>query len=134
MYYLFDRGIVSMVAHRSPKPPVRVRVLLPLPFHFYSYFIFFEVIFIFKNFKFFYVSLIILTFFIIIFFIPIFSEPNYSFSQNQDSEILDFNPNGFVWPIPGYTKISSPFGKRTSPTTRCFFFSFWYRYSSPTWK
>ena len=27
------RGIVSMVAHRSPKPPVRVRVLLPLPQH-----------------------------------------------------------------------------------------------------
>lgn len=25
------RGIVLMVAHRSPKPPVRVRVLLPLP-------------------------------------------------------------------------------------------------------
>ena len=25
------RGIVSMVAHRSPKPPVWVRVLLPLP-------------------------------------------------------------------------------------------------------
>jgi putative flippase GtrA len=30
------RGIVSMVAHRSPKPPVRVRVLLPLPFNFKS--------------------------------------------------------------------------------------------------
>ena len=28
---VFYRGIVLMVAHRSPKPPVRVRVLLPLP-------------------------------------------------------------------------------------------------------
>ena len=27
----FYRGMVSMVAHRSPKPFVRVRVLLPLP-------------------------------------------------------------------------------------------------------
>ena len=25
------RGIVLMVAHRSPKPPVWVRILLPLP-------------------------------------------------------------------------------------------------------
>lgn len=25
------RGIVSTVAHRSPKPSVRVRILLPLP-------------------------------------------------------------------------------------------------------
>ena len=29
---ILNRGIVLMVAHRSPKPPVRVRVLLPLPF------------------------------------------------------------------------------------------------------
>lgn len=29
---------------------------------------------------------------------------------------MQTNPNGFVWPIPGYNKISSPFGKRNSPT------------------
>ncbi len=57
------------------------------------------------------------SFFIITFFIPIFDTHNLSYSNNIYSEILDFNPNGFVWPIPGYNKISSPFGKRTSPTS-----------------
>ena len=50
------------------------------------------------------------------FFIPIINSNSISNSETSTSEIISFNPNGFVWPIPGYNKISSPFGKRNSPT------------------
>ena len=97
IYYLY-RGIVLMVAHRSPKPPVRVRILLPLPY--FISLLFFSRCFYLQNFfKIFYSFTIFIIIFICIFFIPYFSS-GYNSNSNISGEIIDFNPNGFVWPLP----------------------------------
>ena len=50
-----------------------------------------------------------------IFIIPIYYAYPHAFSTYTDKLILD-DDSLYVWPIPGYTKITSPFGKRVSPT------------------
>lgn len=50
-----------------------------------------------------------------IFIIPIYYTYPQAFSTYPDKLILD-DDSLYVWPIPGYTKITSPFGKRVSPT------------------
>lgn len=57
----------------------------------------------------------ILIFFSCIFIIPIYHLYPQAFSKYSNTLILDDNSE-YIWPIPGYTTISSSFGKRTSPT------------------
>lgn len=55
-------------------------------------------------------------------FVPVYSHYPEHFTNTSD--FISFDPSlEFIWPIPGYTTITSPYGKRTSPTARCFFFS-----------
>ena len=56
--------------------------------------------------------MILVTFFIVFFFTPFIPNPSLSSEISQ----YELYPSGFVWPAPGYLRINSYFGKRTSPT------------------
>lgn len=56
---------------------------------------------------------IIVSIFVIIVLIPLLYEGNYEIVYGNESY---FSGQSFVWPTPGFTTISSPFGRRTSPT------------------
>lgn len=56
--------------------------------------------------------LIIFSLLICIFFLPTLS----SISSNPILNNFEIFPSGWIWPIPGYTTITSPFGKRNRPT------------------
>lgn len=61
-------------------------------------------------------ELILFIIFICVFFIPSISSTDIQLSNNEYMDIK-LNPNGFIWPTPGYTKINCPFGKRKAPTS-----------------
>ena len=63
-------------------------------------------------------TIIILSILISILFIPFYSNTNIITNTSSDTPIVKtISPtSGLCWPLPGYTKISSPFGYRGAPT------------------
>lgn len=65
-------------------------------------------------FKLYIIIFIFITLFISIFFVPVISSNS---NLLQDIPILYSLNGNFQWPAPGYTRITSPFGYRVSPTS-----------------
>ena len=61
-------------------------------------------------------SIIIFTLIICTFFVPIFSSSNFE-RISPEKDLIFLGNSNYSWPIPGYTTLSSKFGKRVAPTT-----------------
>jgi hypothetical protein len=75
------------------------------------------------------VFFIFIIFFVSI-FIPILTQTDIPIVLNDeviefDYTVFNISGSSFLWPVPGYTTITSKFGYRVAPTARCFYISFW---------
>lgn len=61
--------------------------------------------------------LIIFVLIICLLFIPIINSNSLSSNFTNEGYSFIMSDDKYVWPIPGYTSITSPFGKRYSPTS-----------------
>ena len=65
------------------------------------------------------IFIILISLFICIFFIPFYKNTTIIFEKTNSSISINktiSSTSGLCWPLPGYTRISSPFGYRGAPT------------------